>query len=110
MKLVTIRGKNQIERGCKVCDEPLIKTDYAFAITRSTGGNASTNLYHVDCARFINLTVAELWWNRLTKYKRKTILLDLNLDELDVEENYGLAYRLLSDEIKIQVDVRYYQK
>lgn len=110
LRLVTIRAKNQIERGCKICDEPFTKSEYAFATTRSTGGNATTNLYHIHCARKINLTVAEIWWNRLAKYKRKTELIDMNLDAVDIEENYELSYRRLPDEIKIQVDVRYYQK
>ncbi len=110
LKLIVVTQKNQISKGCRRCKEGFEKQEYIFSVTRSTGSDSSNNLYHVNCARQVHLTVAELWWNRLTKYKRKSILLDLDLEELDVEENYGLAYRLLSEEIKIQVDVRYYQK
>lgn len=110
LKLVTIRAKKQVERGCRVCKEPMTLKEYAFSTTRSAGGNASTNLYHINCARRINLTIAELWWNRLAKYKRKTELIAMNLDPVDIEDNYVLSYRLLSEEIKIQVDVRYYKK
>ena len=110
LRLITITQKNQISKGCRRCKLGFTKQDPAFSTTRSTGSDSSTNLYHISFAREINLSTTELWWNRLTKYKRKSILIDLNLDHVDIEENYCIAYRLLSDEIKIQVDVRYYQK
>lgn len=110
LRLILANKQIQFQRGCRKCGKTFQKDEKIFSTTRSTGASSSTNLYHVDCARIINLTVAEIWWNRLTKYKRKTILIDLNLDPLVVEENYGYAYRLLPEEIKIQIDVRYYSE
>lgn len=110
VKLVTVTHQRMIEKGCRRCSKPFILREKVIATNRASGGNSGTNTYHIQCAREVHLTVAEVWWNRLTKYKRKTILIDLDLDPVDIEENHGLAYRLLSEEIKIQVDVRYYQK
>jgi len=110
LRLIVISQKKQIERGCRVCKGNFQLSEPVFSTTRSTGGSASTNLYHVNCARQVNLTVAEQWWNRLTKYKRKTMLIDLEIEVLEIEECYELPYRKLPDEIKIQIDIRYYKK
>lgn len=110
IRLITITQQNQLRKGCSRCSTTFTLQDPAISKTRSTGADTSTKLYHLICAREINLTVAEIWWNRLTKYKRKTILMEFDLDPVDIEECYELTYRLLPEEFKIQIDVRYYKK
>lgn len=91
---------------CRKCDKIIEEKQ---AVTKTAKRNQK--YYHIACARENNLTNTEVWWNRINKYKRMTILNQIYDKEIEVIDQIDSisqqCYRKLSNEVKFILDIHY---
>lgn len=103
LNLVAIRN-HHLNMDCRLCNLSFQKTDYRI-ISKNTAGYSGRKIYHIQCARKLNMLGTDIWWNRLARYKRYEILNAFDIEPDIVGESSQLCYAKLSEEVKTEIDI-----
>ena len=105
IKIILATGTQYELRHCAVCNLNFKKGDKLISKDTSRSGKAIH--YHIRCAREVNLIVSDMWWNRISKYKRFEWLISQSTMEDEAQELSQSSYSKLPEQVKLLVDIHF---